>query len=139
MPLLSRPPSRRKAALAALVAPTRLAAGRTGAGVVMLARPRLMPQTLGMDSASAARGSWVVQMLGAREIALGLGTLASLRSDDRRATRTWLTAGVLCDGLDAVVVGAAVLSGRLSKPVGGAVVLTALAAAAGGLQTLRRD
>ena len=139
MPLLTRPSSRRTAALAALVAPTRLAVGRTGAGAVMLARPRLMPQTMGMDSASAARTTWVVQMLGAREIALGLGTLASLRSDDRKATRTWLTAGVLSDGIDAVVVGAAVLSGRLSKPVGGAVVLTALAAAAGGLQALRQD
>ena len=139
MPPLSRPSARRRAALAALVAPTRLAAGRTGAGAVMLARPRLMPQVMGVDSASAARSTWVVQMLGAREIALGLGTLASLRMDDRRATRTWLTAGVLCDGLDAVVVGAGVLSGRLSKPVGGAVVLTALAAAAGGLRALRPD
>lgn len=138
MPLLTRPSTGRTAALGALLAPARLAAGRTGAGVVMLTRPRLMPQTMGVDSASAAQTAWVVQMLGAREIALGIGTLAALRSGDARATRTWVAAGVVCDGLDALAVGAAVLSGRLSRPIGGAVVLTALAATAGGLQALRR-
>ena len=139
MPLLTRPSTRRRNALSDLLAPARLAVGRTGAGAVMLVRPRLMPQTMGVDSATAAKTAWLVQMLGAREIALGVGTLVALRSSDARATRTWLAAGVASDGLDALAVGAAVLSGRLSRPVGGAVVLTALAAAAGGVQALRRD
>jgi len=138
VPLLTRPSTRRTAALSDLLAPARLAVGRTGAGAVMLARPRLMPRAMGVDSATAAKTAWLVQMLGAREIALGVGTLVTLRSGDARAARTWLAAGVVSDGLDAVAVGAAVLSGRLSKPVGGAVVVTALAAAAGGVQALRR-
>lgn len=167
MPLLQSPAARRstghervprsrgplsRTALTGLATPARLAAGRTGAGVVMLARPRLMPQTMGVDSASATKTAWVVQMLGAREVALGLGTLASLRAGRLRsggpgatrlgagelgATRTWVAAGVVCDALDVLAVGAAVLSGRLSRPAGGAVVVTALAATLGGLQTLR--
>ncbi|MBC7374260.1 MAG: hypothetical protein H7323_09750 [Frankiales bacterium] len=103
----------------------------------MLVRPRLMPQTMGVDSASAAKTSWVVQMLGAREVALGLGTLAALRACDGRAARTWIAAGVLSDAMDVVAVGAAVATGRLSKAVGGAVVLTALGATLAGLKALR--
>ncbi len=139
MPLLTRPAVRRRdrlAALAAVVTPGRLALGRTGAGAVMVVRPRLMPQALGVDSASAVRTAWVVQMLGAREIALGLGTLVALRADPRSG-RTWVAAGVLCDAVDVLAVGAAVARGRLSRPVGGAVVVTALGACLGGLAALR--
>ena len=139
MPLLTRLSTPRPSALVASATPARLAVGRTGAGVVMLARPRLMPQTMGVDSASAAKTGWVVQMLGARELALGLGTLAALRSRDSRAARTWVQVGVLCDGLDVLTVGAALAAGRLSKAVGGAVVLTALGAALAGLQALQSD
>lgn len=142
MPLLTRPSSRRTDVLASLsqaATPARLALGRTGAGAVMVARPRLMPQTMGVDSASAVKTAWVVQMLGAREIALGLGTLAALRSRDTRTARTWLAAGVLSDAVDVLAVGAAVLKGRVSKPVGGAVVLTALGATVAGLNALNRD
>lgn len=136
----ARPATRRTAAarrLGAAATPARLAVGRTGAGVVMVARPRLLPQALGVDSATATRTAWVVQMVGAREIALGLGTLTALRAPDGRAARTWVAAGVLSDGLDVLAIGAAVLRGRLSRPVGGGVVLTALAATLTGLQSLR--
>ena len=140
VPLLTRPSSRPAVALATLASaatPARLAVGRTGAGVVMLARPRLLPETMGVDSASAAKTGWIVQMLGAREVALGLGTLAALRTRDGRATRTWVLAGVLSDAVDVVAVGAAVTGGRLSKAAGGAVVLTALSATLAGLQALK--
>ena len=133
-------PSRRERLTAQLgvLTTARVALGRTGAGAVMLARPRLMPQTMGVDSASAVKTAWVVQMLGAREVALGLGTLTSVRSGDARATRTWVLAGVLSDAADVAAVGAAVLKGRLSKPAGAAVVVTALSAALAGLQALQR-
>ena len=137
VPLLTRPSTPRPGTLVAAATSARLAAGRTGAGVVMLVRPRLLPQTVGVDSASAAKTSWVVQMLGAREVALGLGTLVSLRSCDARAARTWVAAGVLSDAVDVVAVGAAVATGRLSKAFGGVVVLTALGATLAGLRTLR--
>ena len=117
VPLPTRPVVRRRdplVRLAAAVTPARLALGRTGAGVVMLVRPRLMPQLLGVDPAGIAGTAWVVQMLGAREVALGLGALAALRSDDGAAARSWVAAGALCDALDVLTVGAAVASGRFT-------------------------
>lgn len=147
MPLLTRPGASRAASerIPALLGqasqaltPRRLALGRTGAGAAMVVRPRLMPTAMGVDSASAAQTAWVVQMLGAREIALGLGTLTSLRSGDPQASRAWLAAGVLSDGIDVLAVGAAVARGRLSKGTGVLVVATALSAALAGLRALER-
>lgn len=140
MPLLTRPAVRRRdrvATLTAAVTPSRLALGRTGAGAVMVVRPRLLAQVLGVDSASAARTAWLAQMLGAREVALGLGTLVALRSGPAPSGRTWIAAGALCDAADVLAVGAAVARGRLSRPVGAAVVVSALGAALGGLAALR--
>ena len=112
----------------------RLALGRAGAGTAMLARPRLLPEALGVDSATSARMSWAVQMLGARELALGVGTWAALRTGDARAARLWLVAGALSDAVDAVAVGAAVARGRLSAGTGSAVVAVAAVATALGAQ-----
>jgi len=125
--------------LAAFATPERLALGRTGAGAVMVLRPRALPQALGVDSATATRVGWVVQMLGAREIALGLGTLAALRSTGRRASRSWVAAGVLADGIDALAVTGALARGRISKGGGSAVLGVALAAVALGARGLQED
>jgi len=119
--------------------PGRLALSRTGVGGVMLVRPRLLPTALGVDSASAARTAWVVQMLGAREVALGLGTLVALRSPDGRAARAWVAAGALSDGADVLTLGAAVLRGRLSRRTGGLVVLSALGATVAALRALEQE
>ena len=119
--------------------PEHLAYGRTGAGVVMVTRPRLLPQRLGVDSAASARMAWIVQMLGARELALGLGTVAALRNPDRRAARLWLAAGVLSDAVDVLAVGSAVARGRLGKASGGAVTLVAMSATALGVRELQAD
>jgi hypothetical protein len=108
-----------------LLSVDRLSLGRAAAGVGMIARPRLLPSSLGVDSAAAGRMSWVTQMLGAREIALGLGTWLALRDGDRDAARRWLCAGLLSDAVDALAVGSAVAQGRLSKATGGAVVAIA--------------
>ena len=103
----------------------RLALGRTAAGAAMLARPTLLPGLLGVDSAAATRMTWSTQMLGVREVALGLGTFAALRRGDDRASRLWLMAGLLCDAVDAVAVGAAVARGHVSKVTGAGVVAVA--------------
>src|SRR3954470_23324647 len=105
----------------------RLALSRAAVGVSMITRPRSLPRLLGVDSAAAARMSWSTQMLGAREVALGLGALVALRRPDRRAARLWLLAGLLSDAVDALAVGAAVEQGRVSKVTG-----TGLVAVAGG-------
>lgn len=107
---------------------------RAGAGLAMLARPTLLPRLLGADSATAARVSWITQMLGAREVALGAGSLVALR---RGRAQLWLSAGAATDSLDALLVGAAVVRGRVSRVTGAAVVLTAAAAAASQLSALR--
>ncbi|MDP3712838.1 MAG: hypothetical protein Q8R60_10205 [Mycobacteriales bacterium] len=102
----------------------------------MLTRPSLVPTALGVDSASAQRMDWAVQMLGAREVSLGLGAVAAggaaRRSGDGRPARLWLAAGLLADAVDAAAVARAVGAGRLSKGTGGALVL--IAAAAAGVQ-----
>lgn len=145
MPLLTRPGVRRStptsvlAAVSAGARPEHLAWGRTGAGLSMIVRPRLLPALFGVDSATSARMGWSTQMLGARELALGLGTLTALRSPDQRSARLWLAGGVLCDAADALVVGAALVKGRVSKTAGGAAVAVALTAVALGLRALGED
>ena len=146
MPLRLRParpaPSPVAAAaglVANLLGPVPLAVGRTAAGATMIIRPRTLTGLLGVDSATGARTAPVTQMLGARDVALGLGTLAALRGSDARAGRTWVAAGVLCDAADALVVGAALVRGRVPAAAGAALVAVALAAVAGGVQTLGDD
>lgn len=117
-------------AVARVATGKRLALGRAGIGVSMVVRPRLVPGLLGVDSATSARMSWAMQMIGAREVALGLGSWAALRSADARGARLWLAASALSDGLDAVLVGTALLRGRLSTVTGTGVVATAALAAA---------
>ena len=140
MLLRSRPetPARTAAvgALAARLTPEHLAVGRAGVGAVMVLRPRAVPQLLGVDSATATRMGWAMQMLGARELALGLGTLAALHAPDRRAARLWLAAGVLSDAVDALAMSRALLTGRVRKDTGAAALAVAAGAVAIGVGAL---
>lgn len=142
MPLLSQPGRLRPTAagllttLASRVAPEHLALARTGVGLTLAARPRLLPALLGIGSATSTRMGWSTQMLGAREIALGLGALAALRAPDRRASRLWLAAGALCDGTDVLALAGAVVKNRVSRPTGGLMALSAVTAAAIGCRHL---
>jgi hypothetical protein len=115
----------------------RLSLGRAAAGVSMITRPRMLPGALGVDSATAGRMAWTTQMLGAREVALGLGTFAALRRGEPRAARLWLLAGVLSDAVDALAVGAAVARGRVSKITGTAVVGIAAGAVYAQIEALQ--
>ncbi|MCY7364480.1 MAG: hypothetical protein LH469_04080 [Frankiaceae bacterium] len=126
-------------AVAERVRPEHLALLRTGAGVVMVGRPRVLPQLMGVDSATATRVGWAVQMLGAREIAIGLGTLVALRRPGSAAARTWVAAGVLTDALDVLAVGGALARGRVRKSSGAAVLTTATAAVGLGWRALQVD
>ncbi len=96
----------------------------------MLLAPQLLPRVLGVDAATGARTSWLVQMVGVREVALGAGTLAAGGSG---AVRSWALAGSACDIVDALVVAAAVRRGVVSRPWGSAVALSAAAAGAAAL------
>ena len=128
--------------LAGLLSLERLALGRTAAGVTMLTRPTLLPGVLGVDSAAATRMAWSTQMLGAREVALGLGTLVALRKDKDgagtgRSARLWLLAGLLSDSVDALAVGGAVAKGHVSKVTGSALVAVAAGASYAQIDALR--
>jgi hypothetical protein len=109
---------------------TLLAAGRVGVGVAMLARPRTLPASLGVDSATAARVSWITRMLGAREVALGAGTLAALRRGD--GARDWILGCALSDAVDAAAFAGAVTRGHARVVPGSAFALVAGASAAAG-------
>ena len=111
-------------------APSTLGTARTAIGVVMLVAPQLLPQVLGVDAAARARTSWLVQMVGVREVALGAGTLAA---GGAGGVRPWALAGSACDVVDALVVAAAVRRGAVSRQWGSAVALSAVAAGAAAL------
>jgi hypothetical protein len=105
-------------ALAGLLSVERLSLGRAAAGASLIARPTALPGLLGVDSAVATRMAWSTQMLGAREVALGLGTFVALRRGEGRSARLWLMAGLLSDAIDALALSAAVSRGRVSKVAG---------------------
>jgi hypothetical protein len=115
----------------------RLALGRAAAGVSMITRPTMLPGLLGVDSAAATRMAWSTQMLGAREVALGLGAFVALRRGDSRGARLWLMAGLLSDAVDALAVSAAVARGRVSKATGIGLVGVAGGAVYAQLEALR--
>ena len=113
------------ARLVRLVRPEQAAVIRTAIGTSMLVRPTMLPRAMGVDSATAARAAWVVQMGGAREVTLGVGTLIAVRRPDGRAARLWLMASLVTDALDAVIFSAATGRGRISPAMGAAAVATA--------------
>ena len=116
-----------------LLDPRGLAAGRTVVGLSMLARPGLLPAVLGVDRASRDRMGWAVQMLGAREVALGIGALVS-----RKEPRLWLLAGLLSDSVDALAVGHALRKGQVGRLAAPGLIAVAAGAAAIQVDALRR-
>lgn len=117
----------RRLAVTALT-PSRLALGRAGLGVALVAAPARSVALLGTDAGAARAASWTAQMLGAREVALGLGTAVALRRPDRRAARLWVAAGLLCDAVDALAVARAAGRGDVHRATGVAVTGVAVAA-----------
>jgi hypothetical protein len=113
--------------------PRGLALGRTAVGVTMLTAPDLIPQLLGASAESRESMGWAVQMLGAREVALGLGALAT-----RKEKRLWHAAGLLCDTVDALAVASAISKGRVRSSAGAGLVVIAAVAAVTGADALRR-
>lgn len=74
------------------------AAGRVAFGLAMLVAPeRLARSWVGSDGDTLG-GRVLTRSLGARDIALGAGTLGALKSG--RGVRSWLLAGALADAAD---------------------------------------
>lgn len=93
-----------------------LAASRTILGVVFLARPRLLPALLRIDHATSTTMGWAMRMVGGREIALGLGTIAgAVVEPSSIGKRTWLAAGLFSDSTDTIAITTAAVTGVLSR------------------------
>jgi hypothetical protein len=102
-----------------------MAAGRILVGVALCAAPDLVAWWAG-DDVRGPGGRVVVRAAGGRDVALGLGTLAS--SGDAEQLRRWLVASSVADAVDF----ATTLAGPRT-PGRNAVLAMAAAAAAGGL------
>jgi hypothetical protein len=105
---------------------TALGATRVALGAAMLARPVLIPRLLGADRVTAERMTWLVRMLGGREIALGLGAASRRVAPD---PRPWVLAGAISDATDALALAAAVRRGRVNRVLGSGALLTSAGAA----------
>jgi hypothetical protein len=78
----------------------RISLARIGFGIAFMTAPGIFGRLwVGPDAASPA-GKLLFRALGARDFALGLGTLLAMRHD--RPTRGWLEASGLADFADAV-------------------------------------
>ena len=113
-----------------------LGAVRVGLGVVMLTRPLLVPRPLGIDRLTSGRVDWLVRMAGARDLALGAGTLAARRTG---GLRVWLLATLGSDVADAVILADAVRTRKVGRITGGAAALSAVVAAGLGAYALATD
>lgn len=111
-----------------------IAQGRLAIGVSMLLAPRGLTRRVlrGADASPDALTAW--RMVGAREVALGLGCVLAARHASP-ALRGWVEAGALADAGDVYAFGRD--RGFHLLPRVGAV-LTAATAGAAGLWTARR-
>jgi hypothetical protein len=102
----------------------------------MLTRPLLVPRPLGIDAITATRVEWLVRMAGARDVALGAGTVAATRTG---GLRLWLLAGLASDTADAVVLSQAVRRGHVGRVMGSGAALSAVVAVALGVVAFATD
>ena len=103
---------------------TGLAGGRIAIGVVSLLAPGLVGRAMMGPKGDLGGTRLLLRVVGARDLALGIGVLAAL---DRAApVRGWLRASAVADGLDAA---GALLARRHLRPT---VFPAALGAATGG-------
>lgn len=108
---------------------TGIGAGRVAIGTVLFAAPTTATRMLGVDSASAKRMAFLARMTAARDVSLGIGTLAARGSDQ---LGLWLAVGALADAADAVAISTATKRGVTRGVSAAAAVLSAVAAAAVG-------
>lgn len=108
---------------------------RVGAGLGMALRPETVPRILGVDTVSARRMGWLVQMCAARDAAIGAGGLHAAVTG--RDVRPWLLAQAFSDAGDAVAVGLALRRRQVAPVRALAVGAAAVAGMVGGLVASR--
>lgn len=106
---------------------TVLGAMRTTVGLALVVTPSTLGRLLGVDRTTARRLAYLSQMIGVRELALGLGTLDALRRD--QDTRPWVLGQALSDAGDAAALAVAVRGGKVNRFTGALIVLAGTAGA----------
>ncbi len=108
-----------------------LAVSRLAVGGAFLAFPVASVRLLGVDSASAARMSWLARMAAVRDLALGVGVLSAAVTQRGRVPALLATAVV--DAADAAVVALAARDARVDRIRGLAMAAGAAGAAGAGV------
>lgn len=107
---------------------------RTGLGVSLLVAPVPLIRMLGIDTGTVQRMAWVTRLAAARDVALGLGTVAALRDGANRSedAARWLAIGAAADAADTVILTAALRAGRYGTVRGTLMIASAVGGAALG-------
>lgn len=113
-----------------------IGAGRLAVGIVFLAKPLDSVRFLGVDSATSERIAWLARMTAARDIALGLGTVAGVVLG--RGAAAWLIAGSACDAVDATAISHALSRRQVAAVPAIAAAICAAAASAAAIVTVAR-
>lgn len=100
---------------------------RVAIGVGLLVGPAGLGKALGLTADEATKAAWLARLMGAREVAIGLGTLDAWRSG--RPTDGWVAAQGISDASDAIAFAAVAASGRISPVRGWGMSLFALSGA----------
>ncbi|HSV41406.1 MAG TPA: DUF4267 domain-containing protein [Nocardioidaceae bacterium] len=110
-----------------------LSVARIGIGAAALVKPDAAFQGLMLDPKRNPQQQFVTRMFGSREIALGVATLASIRS----GSKTWLLAGVAIDAADAVAGYLSGQSGAVERSKSSVLMGLSASAVASGVLGLR--
>jgi hypothetical protein len=111
---------------------TQLSAGRIAIGATLVARPEAVgSRWVGRDGERPG-GRVLARALGARDAALGAGTLAAVRGG--QPTTPWVLAGLLCDATD--LLATHVARERLPRGAAPLIYLLAGGALVAGLANL---
>lgn len=108
---------------------------RIAIGVASWATPRVAGRLFGLDAQENPQAPYLARLFGARDVALGWGTLGSQGDAQRR----WLLAGIACDLADAAAGIAGGRAGYLPRLTTVLVTGTALSAAALGAAALNDE
>ncbi len=110
-----------------------LSVARIGIGAAAVAAPELAFRSFMLDPQRNPQHHLVTRMFGSREIALGVATLAAVRS----GRRGWVLAGIAIDSADAVAGYLSGASGTVSKKNSGMFAAAAAGGVLAGLLALR--
>lgn len=106
---------------------------RAGLGASLLAAPVPVIRLVGIDTATARRMAWVTRLAAARDLALGLGTVAAVRDAGAgRDAARWLAIGAAADLADTAILTAALRAGRFGRIRGSVMIAAAVGGAALG-------